>query len=55
MAQQTASCSGWLCDYIRMWGNLVTGALEHLHKQVGCTDYLLRQHWPEAVFISLPV
>ncbi|MET3701516.1 hypothetical protein [Citrobacter sp. UYEF32] len=50
-----ASCSGWLSDYIRMWGNLVTGALEHLHKQVRSTDNLPRQHGPKAEFISLPV
>ncbi|WP_437888367.1 hypothetical protein [Phytobacter sp. V91] len=55
VAQQTASCSGWLCDYIRMWGGRVTGSFEHLHKHVGGADYLFRQHGPEAKFIPLPV
>ena len=53
VAQQTASCSGWLRQYIRNWRNPITGSLEHLCKQMGSANYLLRQHRPEAVFISL--
>ncbi|MCK6678268.1 hypothetical protein [Enterobacter asburiae] len=55
MAQQTASCSGWLCDYIRMWDGRVTSSFEHLHKHVGSADYFARQHRPETEFIPLPI
>jgi hypothetical protein len=55
VAQQTASCSGWLSDYIRMWAGRVTGSFKHLHKHIGGADYFLNQHWPEAEFIPLPV
>ena len=55
VAQQTASCSGWLCDYIRMWGGRVTGSFEHLHEHVGSADNFAGQHGPETEFIPLPV
>jgi hypothetical protein len=55
VAQQTASCSGWLRDYIRMWGGHVTCSFEHLHKHVGSADYFTRQQGAEAINVSLSV
>lgn len=41
VAQQTASCSGWLRQYIRNWRNPVTGSLEHLCKKGWCANNLI--------------
>jgi hypothetical protein len=55
VAQQTASCSGWLRDYIRMWGGHVTGSFEHLHKHIGSANYFPWQQGAETINVSLSV